>query len=125
MRIELPPRRRAQISLTPLIDVVFILLVFFMLASNFTQLRTIGVSIPAEASAPASDTQALLVRVHADGRLELSEQPVLLEELAARIHHVAQGRPVLVQPAEETRLQDLVSVLDRLSGISNVSLVRP
>lgn len=125
MRIDSPPRRRAQISLTPLIDVVFILLVFFMLASNFTQLRTIGVNIPADAGAPAEGAEALLVRVYADERLELDGQPVALDELAARVGLLAQGRPVLVQPTEEARLQALVSVLDRLSGLPNVSLARP
>jgi biopolymer transport protein ExbD len=125
MRIELPPRRRALISLTPLIDVVFILLVFFMLASNFTQLRTIGVTIPAETGAPADDKDALVVRVYADQRLELAGQLVPLAELEGRVRQAAQGRPVLVQPVGETRLQALVSVLDQLADVPNVSLTRP
>lgn len=125
MRIESPARARSLISLTPLIDVVFILLVFFMLASNFTQLRAIGVTIPAEAGAPAGGERTVLIRVHADERLELDGQPVQLGDLAGRIHQVANGRPVLVQPVGDARLQTLVTVLDQLAGVPGVSLVRP
>jgi biopolymer transport protein ExbD len=125
MRIECTPRRRTLISLTPLIDVVFILLVFFMLASNFSQLRAIGVTIPAEAGGPAAGEQPLVVRVHPDGRLDLDGQPVSEDGLAARVRQFADGRPVLVQPVGDTRLQVLVAVLDRLATIPDVSLARP
>jgi biopolymer transport protein ExbD len=125
MHIEVPPRRRSLISLTPLIDVVFILLVFFMLASNFTQIRAIGVSIPPEAGRPAAGERVVLVRVHPDGRLELDGQAVGLEELATRVRQSARSRDVLVQPVGETRLQALVTVLDRLAGVPGVSLARP
>jgi biopolymer transport protein ExbD len=125
MRIESPGRQRSLISLTPLIDVVFILLLFFMLTSNFTQLRAIGITIPAEAGAPAGGEQTVLVRVHADERLELDGQPVQLSELAERIRQVANGRPVLVQPVGDARLQTLVTVLDQLAGVPGVSLARP
>lgn len=125
MRLELPPRRRAQISLTPLIDVVFILLVFFMLASNFTQLRAIEVITPAAASGLASGSEALLVRVYTDERVELNGRLLVLDELQGQVRQAAQGRAVLVQPMEEARLQTLVNVLERLAGIPNVSLVKP
>lgn len=125
MRIELAPRRRATISLTALIDVVFILLVFFMLASNFAQVRTIGVQIPAEAGGGSSDQTAIVVQVEPDGRVAVDGAPIGSDRLAEHVRSVAAGRPVLVRPAEETRLQALVSVLDRLAGIPNVTLARP
>ena len=48
-------RRRPLISLTPLIDVVFILLVFFMLASSFLDWRSIDLNAPAQAAAMANN----------------------------------------------------------------------
>ena len=67
-------RRRPLISLTPLIDVVFILLVFFMLASSFLDWRSIDLNAPAQAAAGPAIEGALLVEIHPD-RLLLSGEP--------------------------------------------------
>src|SRR3546814_13707697 len=64
------PRRRASISLTPLIDVVFILLIFFMLATSFVDDRAIEVGAPAAKLGGASLEGALPVALrHAGTRL--------------------------------------------------------
>ena len=123
-----PRRRRPLISLTPLVDVVFILLVFFMLASSFLDWRAIDLSAPAEAAAGASMQGALLVEVREDG-LRLSGEAVSLDELESRLAaHVAgtPGRKLLVRPAEGVSLQRAVEVLDRAAraGIAEISLVR-
>ncbi len=122
------PRRRGLISLTPLIDVVFILLVFFMLASSFLERRAIELDAPAGSAAGGVMEGAILVQVRADG-IRVSGTPVTLENLGAtiaeRISRVPDAR-VVVQPAQGVVLQDAVRVLDRLSvaGVENVSLVR-
>ena len=54
MKFATAPSRRRLISLTPLIDVVFILLIFFMLASSFLDWRAIGLDAPADATAGAA-----------------------------------------------------------------------
>lgn len=120
-------RRRSLISLTPLIDVVFILLIFFMLASSFSTQEAIELSTPgsgaAEGAMPGS-----LVRVKREG-LDLNGEPLTLDELQMRARQLALapgGRLFLVQPDRGVPLQRLVAVLDVLdrSGASNVSLVR-
>lgn len=121
-------RRRPLISLTPLIDVVFILLVFFMLASSFLDWRAIDLNAPAQAGAASSVEGALLVEVRPDG-LRLAGAPVSLDALAARVAERLQENPdqrVLVKPAAGVVLQDAVNVLDRLSaaGASSLSLIR-
>src|SRR3546814_1065083 len=60
-------RRRASISLTPLIDVVFILLIFFMLASSFLDERAIEIDSPAAALGGTSLEGALFVELRGDG----------------------------------------------------------
>ncbi len=123
-----PPRRRALITLTPLIDVVFILLVFFMLASSFLDWRAIELDAPASATAGGGMEGAVLVEI-LPGALRVSGQVVSIESLARavseRIERVPTGR-VLVRPAAGVPLQDAVDVLDRLSlaGINGISLVR-
>lgn len=124
-----PARRRTLISLTPLIDVVFILLVFFMLASSFLDWRSIALSTPVETRAGVAVEGALLVEVGADGRLRLSgetlDEAALVARLAARV--VARpGRRVLLRAERGVALQRTVALLDRIAGagIADVALVR-
>ena len=122
-------RRRTLISLTPLIDVVFILLVFFMLASSFQEWRAIELVTPSRARAPGAPmVGALLVEVRPDG-LRLSAEPVSLEALVDRVGRRVTGQPdlrVLVKPAHGVALQETVRVLDALAttGVTGLSLIR-
>ena len=128
--MSLGRRRRANkpdVDISPLIDVVFILLIFFMLASSFSTEEAIELSMPgsgaAEGALPGS-----LVRIKRDG-LDLNGEPLTLDELQLRARRLARapgGRLFLVQPDRGVPLQRLVVVLDALdrAGASNVSLVR-
>lgn len=121
-------RRRAVISLTPLIDVVFILLVFFMLASSFLDWRSIDLAPPASAGAGASLTGAMLLEIRADA-LRLGGHPVTADEAERKIMAKVRETPdqrVLIEPAAGVTLQRTVDVLDRLSaaGVSTLSFMR-
>src|SRR3546814_20664632 len=76
-------RRRASISLTPLIDVVFILLIFFMLASSFLDERAIEIDSPAPALGGPSLDGALFVELRGDG-LRPAGDPLTTPPLLAR-----------------------------------------
>ena len=120
--------RRPLISLTPLIDVVFILLVFFMLASSFLDWRSIDLTAPSPTVAGSSTEGSLLVEVRADS-VRLSGELVSLDELAARVGErlvLDPDQRVLVRPAAGVPLQEVVTVLDRLSdaGVVDMSLIR-
>lgn len=122
-------QRRALISLTPLIDVVFILLVFFMLASSFLDWRAIDLTAPGRAGARAAMEGALLIEIRPDG-LRLSGEIVSLDVLGARVAQRVSVLPeqrVLVRPAPGVSLQHAVRVLDRLtiSGVTRMSLIHP
>ncbi|MEX2630219.1 MAG: biopolymer transporter ExbD [Tistlia sp.] len=121
-------RRRAGISLTPLIDVVFILLIFFMLASSFLDWRAIDMNAPQRTGAGSSVEGAVLVEVRRDG-LRLSGEIVSLDGLGRRMAGLLAERvdqKVLVRPAPGVALQDTVQVLDRLAGagVTDLSLIR-
>lgn len=119
-------RRRALISLTPLIDVVFILLVFFMLASSFLEWRSIELSAPG-GPAGTGMVGSLLVDVTRDG-VRVSGEPLGAEALVPRVRSVLAGREgsaVVVRVAPGVSAQAAVDVLDRLGtvGISDLVLV--
>ncbi|MBL4721432.1 MAG: biopolymer transporter ExbD [Alphaproteobacteria bacterium] len=119
-------RRRSPISLTPLIDVVFILLIFFMLASNVTDWRAISLNAPGEGAASAAIEGALLVEVRPK-EIRLSGKPITLINLSATIAAAVRKKPtqrVMVKTATGVILQRAIVVLDALSaaGARNLSL---
>ena len=124
-----PRKRRALVSLTPLIDVVFILLVFFMLVSQFADWRTIRLDAPAEAgSGGAAVRGAVLVRLHDDGGMDVNGRRVAPDRLAARLRAAVDDGPaarVLVQPGSGVTLQRAVRVLDiaTAAGAGEVKLL--
>lgn len=131
-RLSLAPpsngRRRNLISLTPLIDVVFILLVFFMLASSFLDWRSITLDSPKQTGTSASLERALLIEVRTDG-LRLGGETMSLDRITGRAAAAIAkkpDRPVLVRPDDGVPVQDVVVVVDALAaaGVGNLSLIR-
>ena len=123
-------RRRALISLTPLVDVVLILLVFFMVASSFRDWRaiTLDSAVSGGNGESAQMEGALLVEV-LPGGVRLSGEPVSLELLVTRVRRHAAKRPdlrVLIEPAPGVVLQETVHVIDalRATGVTGLSLIR-
>ena len=119
-----PARKRRLISLTSLIDVVFILLIFFMLVTNLVDGRAIDLDAPARAAAGASMEGALLVEVRPGG-VRLSGEPMSLDALLARVGKRLAQQPdqrVLIAPATGVSLQEAVEVLDRLAAAGATTL---
>lgn len=129
MRIEAGTPRRRPISLTALIDVVFILLVFFMLVTRLVNWGQLELSLAA-AGGGTSTAQALpmaTLRVLPDGVM-LEGQRLTAAEAATRLSRRAAGEPglrVFLAPEPEVALQRLVIVLETLSrsGLANVRLL--
>lgn len=123
-------RRRSLVSLTPLIDVVFILLIFFMLALSFSREHTITMlTPPATHRVPAGEAGAALVRIGLDGGVDLNGTPVARSELVRQVAawaRAGRSRGFLVEPAPGVTVQQTVTLVDLLktSGARNVSLIR-
>jgi biopolymer transport protein ExbD len=87
-----------QLNLTSMIDVVFLLIVFFMTASSFADpQRDIDLKVPEVAQADAADAQRKTrrVAVYPEGRLTLDDVEVTLEELAAQLRTAHEAEPHL------------------------------
>lgn len=84
-------RREPGIEITPLIDVVFLLLIFFMVSSNFVQNRVIHVSLPESDSALAGSGEILQITVTAAGDYWVAGQDLGrdIESLAAAVDDYA------------------------------------
>jgi len=77
------------LNLTPMIDVVFLLIIFFMVGTKFTELeRKIGLSVPQVTSSGAltDAPEKKTVNVYSDGTVTLERQPVTVAQLTSRLN---------------------------------------
>ncbi|KJZ13185.1 hypothetical protein TW85_13160 [Marinomonas sp. S3726] len=118
-------KRRQAISLTPLIDVVFILLLFFMLSSSFIPWRQINVSMPTATSQSKTDVMRLEI-LDNKGRFISDNQDFLMSDKASLISLVAENPDAvfLIKAKPEIETGVLVGLLDQLTlaGAKNVSI---
>lgn len=130
IHINTPPPPRRSISLTPLIDVVFILLIFFMLASSFVQWKGVEVSVgQATHEVPQDEPNVVIIEIAADGRWlkkgqGLDQATWLQQLLDAR--NAGKAPQIFLHPLQNTQVQSLVDALGvlREQGFIKVGLVR-
>ena len=91
MRLQARPRRQAAINITSLIDVIFMLLLFFMITSTFLEQPGIRLELPAAKSASVTEPQEVVLSVDRGGGLFLNRRPLKLEDLEAEIRKVLPG----------------------------------
>lgn len=109
--------RRA--SLTPLIDIIFLLLMFFMLSSTFSTFGEIELTQSTSGSVtPGSQTERIFVQLGSE-RLVLNGTPIMLDDLATQID----TGQVLVSLDDDVSAQRLVDLLVRLRGREGLSVV--
>lgn len=120
--------RRKGISLTPLIDVVFILLMFFMLTSTFTRWKAVDLRFPIADSGVDDPKNPQAVILHTDGSLSLRGRPLFLPDVGAPaadgIPALDPARPLVVFPEADTRVQTMLAAFERLAarGVTGASL---
>lgn len=107
-----------RISLTPLIDIVFILLLFFILESNFLQFGELVFNTPEREDSGNSPLQVLELQVFADGRIWLEGRSLQASSLEAYLEqkNYESATPVFVRAHDDLPLQVLVRVVDILQG---------
>lgn len=120
------PQRKQAISLTPLIDVVFILLLFFMLSSSFIQWRQI--KLPASTEAGDVSHELATVYLHTGGEeFSFEEKQYKVSDVDA-IETLVHQRPSTIFALEvekQVKTQALIHLLDnfKLAGAKQVSLI--
>lgn len=115
------------INVTPLVDIMLVLLVVFMVTAHLTAGSELKIQLPKTAVAAAAATPGLTVTVDAAGALRLMQSPVDLDALVFALRDEAKANPgVRVTVAADGRLpyQRVVDILDsiRRSGVTRVAL---
>ncbi len=128
MKANLGPRRKARIEILPLIDIVFLLLVFFIYAMlSMAVHRGVPVNLPTSSSARIERESLLSVTIKQSGEILVDTHRVALKDLARLLEVRAQAHrsPGVLLFADKTvSYQLLVHVLDqiRAAGLSRISL---
>ncbi len=112
MRLQERPRRRAAINITSLIDVIFMLLLFFMISSTFLEQPGIKLELPAAKAEAVGEPQEYVLTVDRQGALFLNRRPLDLESLEGAIREAL------------PRMQDAALVLKADQAVSHGLVVR-
>ena len=117
----------SEVNITPMLDVVFIMLIFFIVTASFVKEAGIDVNRPDAQTAEKKQQGNILVAISASGQLWIDKRQVDPRALRANIERLKAENPqgaVVIQADKESKNGLLVKVMDaaRLAGIENVSL---
>ncbi len=119
----------AQMQLAPMIDIVFLLLIFFIVTWQFTKSETeLSVSVPTaeEGADPERQQGEIVVNILADGTIRIESVTVDLPQLLEKLSSIAvqfENQPVRIRGDGEVKYQRMVEVIDTCTkaGIWNIS----
>ena len=117
----------AEINLTPMLDVVFIMLIFFIVTASFVKEAGIDVNRPDAATAEKKERGNILVAITENGQIWIDKRQVDPRALRANIERLHAENPqgaVVIQADKNSKNGQLVEVMDaaRLAGVFNVSI---
>lgn len=119
----------AVVDLTPLIDVTFQLLIFFLLTATFNTDSAFKVKLPkASSSEPASETKTMVVEISEDGRFEVDHVLVDDRELQMRLCNAAKDKQIAtvnIKADQNTRHEKVVQAMDaaKVCGIEKLGIL--
>lgn len=119
----------ALVDLTPLIDVTFQLLIFFLLTATFNTDAAFKVKLPkASSNEPATESKALVVEISEDGRFEVDRVLVDDRELQLRLCNAAKDKQIStvnIKADEKTRHEKVVQAMDvaKTCGIEKLGIL--
>ena len=128
MKIAMPERRKSRIEMLQLIDIVFLLLVFFIYAMlSMAVHRGLPVVLPTSSTAKIDKHLILSVTVRADGSIFLDKERISLKDLKEALSQAARNRKetgVLLFADKAVPYQEVFRVLDqiRMAGLNRISL---
>ncbi len=120
-------RIHSHLDIAPLIDIVFLLLVFFMLTSTFVTPEAIELELPESSSAQSSEITPITVALNQAGELSLNGTRIPLEQLqSALLPLIADNKetPITLKSDAQTQVQQLLEVMDKIrqAGATNIAL---
>ncbi|MEM7199685.1 MAG: biopolymer transporter ExbD [Planctomycetota bacterium] len=127
VRSQRKRRGNAEVQMAPLIDMVFILLIFFLVTTVFTRETGVVVNRPEATTSDSLDRKALQIGVDPEGRVYVEERRVDLIALRSVVEQKLRaepGRNVVLIADRDTHTGTLVEIMDecRLAGASTIAI---
>ena len=116
-----------EINLTPMLDVVFIMLIFFIVTATFIKEAGIQVDRPDTFTADTQDDAAILIAISANDEIWIDRkerEPQALRGIIERLHAENPKGSIVIQADEDSTNERLVMVMEaaKAAGVSNVSI---
>ena len=122
-------KKSIEINVAPLIDIVFLLLIFFMLTSEFTDFKTIDMISPNQSSTSIQKNNLpIIINLSENGLVEIDKIEIKLEDLSETIQMKlmnSKNKKIVISTLNETKINNLIIVVDtiRSLGIENIALI--
>jgi biopolymer transport protein ExbD len=126
-RVVLEEEEESEVNLTPMLDVVFIMLIFFIVTASFVKEAGIEISRPSASTAERKERGNILVAITDSGQIWINRRQVGHRALRANIERMHAENPhgaVVIQADKKSTNDLLVQVMDaaRLAGVKSVSI---
>jgi len=114
----------AQLDMVPLVNCVFLLLIFFLLTSNFISQPGIKINLPKAVTSEVVQENTIVITITYDNRFYLNEMPVTLVELKSKLEKASNTEPILIKADRDVTLSKVVNIWDfcRDLGMKQVNI---
>ena len=126
-RRHLPPEEETALDMTPMLDIVFIMLIFFIVTTSFVKESGVTVTTPSAESATAVPGANIFIAITAEEEVWIDRRPVdprSVRAIVARLHADNPEGSVIIQSDQEAPTRMLVEVMDqvRLAGVQGIAI---
>ncbi|MDR2033252.1 MAG: biopolymer transporter ExbD [Helicobacteraceae bacterium] len=117
----------ASVDMTPMLDIVFIMLIFFIVTASFVKESGISVNSPSAATAQAQDKASIMIAINEAGEIWIDGRMTDIRALRANVTRLKALNPegaVIIQADANAKTYLLVEAMDqaRQAGVENVSI---
>jgi|TARA_B100001142_G_scaffold328803_1_gene389937 biopolymer transport protein ExbD len=122
-------KKNIDINVAPLIDIVFLLLIFFMLASEFTDFKTIDMVSPNQSNKEINETKLpIIIELSENGIININNKEIAFNNLSITVDEMLTNKKinkVVISTPNETKVNVLIKIVDiiRNLGIENIALI--
>jgi biopolymer transport protein ExbD len=126
-RRHIPAQDDTELDMTPMLDIVFIMLIFFIVTTSFVKESGVSVSTPQAQTASQQDKANIFIAITAEGEVWVDRRPVdprSVRAIVARLHADNPEGSVIIQSDEDASTRMLVEVMDqvRLAGVEGIAI---
>jgi|TARA_R110002072_G_scaffold18083_6_gene68119 biopolymer transport protein ExbD len=124
---HLPAQEETELDMTPMLDIVFIMLIFFIVTTSFVKESGVTVNTPQAATASKQEKVNIFIALTASGEVWIDRRPVdprSVRAIVARLHADNPEGSVIIQSDVDAPTGKLVEIMDqvRLAGVEGIAI---